>query len=88
MRPLARLHRLGLVNRDLIAVHAVHLDASDIALLAAEGATVAHNPTALTPSPSLVRAVDFRADSAGEQSTRARLAAYSVGCSCLPDSGR
>ncbi len=45
MRPLARLHRLGLVNPGLIAVHAIHLDASDIALLATEGASVAHNPT-------------------------------------------
>lgn len=45
MRPLTRLHRLGLVNPDLIAVHAVHLDASDIALLASTGASVAHNPT-------------------------------------------
>jgi 5-methylthioadenosine/S-adenosylhomocysteine deaminase len=45
MRPLARLHGLGLVNPNLIAVHAVHLDATDIALLAREGASVAHNPT-------------------------------------------
>ena len=45
VRPLTRLHRLGLVNPDLIAVHAVHLDASDIALLASAGAGVAHNPT-------------------------------------------
>ena len=45
MRPLARLHELGLVNPNLIAVHAVHLDTTDIALLAREGASVAHNPT-------------------------------------------
>lgn len=45
MRPLARLHGLGLVNPNLIAVHAVHLDTTDIALLAREGASVAHNPT-------------------------------------------
>ena len=43
-RPLARLHRLGLVNPQLIAVHAVHLDADDIALLAKYGASVAHCP--------------------------------------------
>ena len=43
-RPLARLHRLGLVNPQLIAVHAVHLDAQDIALLAKYGASVAHCP--------------------------------------------
>lgn len=45
VRPLTRLHKLGLVNPNLIAVHAVHLDATDIALLAATGASVAHNPT-------------------------------------------
>ncbi len=44
-RPLARLHRLGLVNPQLIAVHAVHLNAEDIALLAKYGASVAHCPT-------------------------------------------
>ncbi|MDE2599824.1 MAG: TRZ/ATZ family hydrolase [Rhodocyclaceae bacterium] len=45
MRPLTRLHQLGLVNPSLIAVHAVHLDVTDIGLLAMEGASVAHNPT-------------------------------------------
>ncbi len=34
-RPLARLERLGLVTERLIAVHAVHLDSTEIALLAA-----------------------------------------------------
>ena len=43
-RPLARLHRLGLVGPQLIAVHAVHLQADEIALLAAYGASVAHCP--------------------------------------------
>ena len=43
-RPLARLHRLGLVNPQLIAVHAVHLDDEDIKLLAKYGASVAHCP--------------------------------------------
>jgi 5-methylthioadenosine/S-adenosylhomocysteine deaminase len=45
VRPLTRLQRLGLVNPNLIAVHAVHLDATDIALLATEGASIVHNPT-------------------------------------------
>lgn len=45
IRPLQRLHRLGLVTPNLIAVHAVHLDAGDIQMLASEGAHVAHNPT-------------------------------------------
>ena len=44
-RPLARLQRLGLVGPQLIAVHAVHLNADEIALLATHGASVAHCPT-------------------------------------------
>ena len=43
-RPLARLHRLGLVGPQMIAVHAVHLNADDIAMLATYGASVAHCP--------------------------------------------
>ncbi len=45
VRPLARLDRLGLVTERLIAVHAVHLDAAEIALLAERGASVAHCPS-------------------------------------------
>ncbi|HEX8987738.1 MAG TPA: TRZ/ATZ family hydrolase [Rhodocyclaceae bacterium] len=45
VRPLARLQRLGLVDPRLIAVHAVHLDDDEIALLAEHGASVAHCPT-------------------------------------------
>ncbi|MDQ5914433.1 MAG: 5-methylthioadenosine/S-adenosylhomocysteine deaminase, partial [Pseudomonadota bacterium] len=45
VRPLERLRRLGLITPNLIAVHAVHLDAGEIALLAAEGASVAHCPS-------------------------------------------
>lgn len=44
VRPLERLRRLGVVSPNLIAVHAVHLDAHEIALLAAEGCSVAHCP--------------------------------------------
>jgi 5-methylthioadenosine/S-adenosylhomocysteine deaminase len=44
VRPLARLARLGLLGPQTIAVHAVHLDADDIALLAQHGASVAHCP--------------------------------------------
>jgi len=44
MRPLQRLERLGLVGPELIAVHAVHLHAEDIALLASSGAHVVHCP--------------------------------------------
>jgi 5-methylthioadenosine/S-adenosylhomocysteine deaminase len=43
-RPLARLDRLGLVNERLLAVHAVHLQADEIGLLARRGASVAHCP--------------------------------------------
>ena len=45
VRPLARLERLGLIGPQTIAVHAVHLDAGEIALLARNGASVAHCPT-------------------------------------------
>jgi 5-methylthioadenosine/S-adenosylhomocysteine deaminase len=43
-RPLARLDRLRLVTERLIAVHAVHLEAFEVALLAQRGASVAHCP--------------------------------------------
>lgn len=45
VRPLARLERLGLVDSRLLAVHAVHLDCDEIALLAERGCHVAHCPT-------------------------------------------
>ncbi|HUK03785.1 MAG TPA: TRZ/ATZ family hydrolase [Burkholderiales bacterium] len=44
-RPLARLERLGLLGPNLIAVHAVHLDEREIALLARHRASVAHCPS-------------------------------------------
>lgn len=45
VRPLARLERLGLPGTNFIGVHAVHLDATDIDLLAHHGCSVAHCPT-------------------------------------------
>jgi 5-methylthioadenosine/S-adenosylhomocysteine deaminase len=45
VRPLARLERLGLLGPNLIAVHAVHLEDAEIALLARHGASVAHCPS-------------------------------------------
>jgi 5-methylthioadenosine/S-adenosylhomocysteine deaminase len=45
VRPLARLHRLGLLSPAFIAVHAVHLNADEISLLARHGCSVAHCPT-------------------------------------------
>ena len=44
-RPFERLDALGLVTERLIAVHAVHLTASEIAALARSGASVAHCPS-------------------------------------------
>jgi 5-methylthioadenosine/S-adenosylhomocysteine deaminase len=44
-RPLERLRRLGLIDPRLIAVHAVHLNGDEIALLAENGASIAHCPT-------------------------------------------
>lgn len=43
-RPLARLERLGVVSERLIAVHAVHLTADEIELLAARASSMAHCP--------------------------------------------
>lgn len=45
IRPLERLRRLGLVGPRLIAVHAVHLEAHEIDLLAREGSSIAHCPS-------------------------------------------
>ncbi len=45
MRPLERLRRAGLLSPALLAVHAVHLDDREIALLARHGAKVAHCPS-------------------------------------------
>ncbi len=45
VRPLQRLARLGLLGPNLIAVHAVHLEASEIALLQRHGCSVAHCPS-------------------------------------------
>jgi 5-methylthioadenosine/S-adenosylhomocysteine deaminase len=43
-RPLARLDRLGMVNRQLIAVHMTQLTEAEIALCAERGVSVAHCP--------------------------------------------
>ncbi len=45
VRPIEQLHRLGLLGPQLIAVHAVHLEAGEIDLLAHEGCHLAHCPT-------------------------------------------
>jgi 5-methylthioadenosine/S-adenosylhomocysteine deaminase len=45
VRPVERLRRLGLLGPGLIAVHAVHLDPAEIALLGRHGCSVAHCPS-------------------------------------------
>jgi 5-methylthioadenosine/S-adenosylhomocysteine deaminase len=45
VRPLQRLASLGLLGPNLIAVHAVHLTADEIAQLARHGCSVAHCPS-------------------------------------------
>ena len=45
MRPLERLDRLGIVGPNLLAVHAVHLDAAEITTLRAKGSRVVHCPS-------------------------------------------
>lgn len=44
MRPIERLHTLGLINRNLIAVHMTHLEEKEIDLLAETKANVVHCP--------------------------------------------
>ncbi|MES2041888.1 MAG: TRZ/ATZ family hydrolase [Pseudomonadota bacterium] len=44
MRPLQRLHNLGLLSSRLIAAHMVHANDDEIKLLAQQGVHVAHNP--------------------------------------------
>ena len=45
MRPLSRLAALGLLGPGMIAVHAVHLESGEMALLARHGCAVAHCPS-------------------------------------------
>lgn len=45
VRPLTRLQGLGMLGPDFIAVHAVHLEPAEMALLREHGCHVAHCPT-------------------------------------------
>jgi 5-methylthioadenosine/S-adenosylhomocysteine deaminase len=45
VRPLARFERLGLLGPNLISVHSVHLEPTEIALLARHGCSVVHCPS-------------------------------------------
>ena len=63
VRPLQRLHDAGLLGPGLIAVHAVHLNPDEIALLAKHGCHVAHCPSSnlklgsgIAPVPALLAA--------------------------------
>jgi len=62
VRPLARLDRLGLVSERLIAVHAVHLEDTEIALLAQRGVSIAHCPSSnLKLASGIARVADLMA---------------------------
>lgn len=58
VRPLARLERLGLLGPNFIAVHAVHLEPAEIALLARLGCSVAHCPSSNLKLASGIAPVD------------------------------
>ncbi len=58
MRPIARLEKLGLLGANFIAVHAVHLEDSEIALLAQLGCSVAHCPSSNLKLASGIAAAD------------------------------
>ena len=45
IRPIERLHRLGLLSPGLIAAHGVHLNTEEIAVLAQHGCSIAHCPS-------------------------------------------
>ena len=57
-RPLARLERLGILGPNFIAVHAVHLEPAEIALLARLGCSVAHCPSSNLKLASGIAPVD------------------------------
>ncbi len=58
MRPLARLEKLGILGPNFIAVHAVHLEPAEIALLARLGCSVAHCPSSNLKLASGIAPVD------------------------------
>ena len=58
LRPLARLEKLGLLGPNFIAVHAVHLEPAEIALLARLGCSVAHCPSSNLKLASGIAPVD------------------------------
>ena len=57
-RPLARLEKLGILGSNFIAVHAVHLEPAEIALLAQLGCSVAHCPSSNLKLASGIAPID------------------------------
>jgi 5-methylthioadenosine/S-adenosylhomocysteine deaminase len=61
VRPFERLRRLGLVGPHLIAVHAVHMDDTELDVMAREGVTVAHCPSSnMKLASGMTRVADMR----------------------------
>jgi 5-methylthioadenosine/S-adenosylhomocysteine deaminase len=61
LRPIARLHQLGLLSPNLIAVHMIHLTPEEIRQIGNQGCSVAHCPSSnlklasgFAPIPSLL----------------------------------
>lgn len=44
---IGRMETLGVVRNDLVAIHAIHVDETEIDLLAERGVKVSHNPSAM-----------------------------------------
>lgn len=62
LRPIERLHKLGLLSPNLIAVHMIHLTSEEIGLIGDQGCSVAHCPSSnlklasgFAPIPALLR---------------------------------
>jgi 5-methylthioadenosine/S-adenosylhomocysteine deaminase len=61
VRPFERMRRLGLVGPHLIAVHAVHMDDTELDVMAREGVSVAHCPSSnLKLASGIARVADMR----------------------------
>ncbi len=63
LTPIAHLHRIGLLDKNTLLVHCVHLTEADIELIAKTGAKVSHNPESnmklaagVAPIPDLLSA--------------------------------
>lgn len=63
LTPIAHLHQIGLLDKNTLLVHCVHLTEADIELIATNRATVSHNPESnmklaagVAPAPDLLTA--------------------------------